>query len=382
MDLDDSDIEILSNSEQIEEINPKIKSNRIKSPRQNAQDSPPRESNVISIQNNSPYTSSTISPSHLNNSLQNSNISPIRVHELDDSTSPGGIPLIDAPNDMGGLPISLSHYNIIESQLSRLDKRTFRYKCHLCTFSTNQARVFTRHLSREHPSEVTDVNKKMFRPRGRAPITANDYQLAFSDYQISPNPILTPKNLTPGGGVTFGEVLPPGNGGLTPGEDEITNSRGFENVEKIEKSISKNLSNENSPIQNPPALIPQILPQSSSNLSGGAHREKRFKCSICGAHVLSNAVLIVHMRTHTGERPFECDLCTARFARKACLKRHIKGVHLCEKPFNCPVCQRPFTHKHAMKKHLETTCKNSAKSLETISKLDGSESDIAGLVSF
>ena len=33
------------------------------------------------------------------------------------------------------------------------------------------------------------------------------------------------------------------------------------------------------------------------------------------------------MRLHTGEKPYECDLCDAAYAQKVVLKTHMKSIH-------------------------------------------------------
>jgi hypothetical protein len=33
------------------------------------------------------------------------------------------------------------------------------------------------------------------------------------------------------------------------------------------------------------------------------------------------------MRTHTGARPYECEICAKKFARPDQLNRHVAGVH-------------------------------------------------------
>lgn len=54
------------------------------------------------------------------------------------------------------------------------------------------------------------------------------------------------------------------------------------------------------------------------------------------------ASLDKHSRTHTGERPFACDVCEQRFTEKGALVRHKASKHEEGRPHCCHICNKTF----------------------------------------
>ncbi|XP_055942000.1 zinc finger protein 233-like [Argiope bruennichi] len=81
--------------------------------------------------------------------------------------------------------------------------------------------------------------------------------------------------------------------------------------------------------------------------------ETPYVCDVCGRKFSQIGNLKRHYRSHTGERPFGCDFCEKSFAQKGDLKIHVM-THTGDKPFVCDFCEKSFARKSKLKTHIIT----------------------------
>ena len=76
---------------------------------------------------------------------------------------------------------------------------------------------------------------------------------------------------------------------------------------------------------------------------------KKVSCGFCGKHIYRTSIKL-HLRVHTGERPFSCTYCEKKFKQKIQAQSH-ELTHTREKPFKCKFCEKTFRHKSNVYKH-------------------------------
>ena len=114
-----------------------------------------------------------------------------------------------------------------------------------------------------------------------------------------------------------------------------------------------------------------LVAYSSSNGSSGANGgvplapKIPITCQICGSNWRTPSALNIHMRVHTGEKPYKCMICGKGHKQKGQLKVHINKHHpgqwpafgslmnqMIKDPKKCSMCGEVFTEPKELSKHI------------------------------
>uniref|UniRef100_A0A669DWF0 Zinc finger and BTB domain-containing protein 41 n=1 Tax=Oreochromis niloticus TaxID=8128 RepID=A0A669DWF0_ORENI len=105
-------------------------------------------------------------------------------------------------------------------------------------------------------------------------------------------------------------------------------------------------SSNQSPVY-PEGLAPVIIQNSS---------KKILKCPKCDKTFDRAGKYESHTRVHTGEKPFQCDICLQRYSTKSNLtvhkKKHASDVPFQKKEHKCPFCNKLHASKKTLAKHV------------------------------
>lgn len=80
--------------------------------------------------------------------------------------------------------------------------------------------------------------------------------------------------------------------------------------------------------------------------------EKPFECEICKKRFTQKSSLNTHKRSHSGLRPYECDICFKKFSVKSYLAAH-QWSHVASNGVSCTLCQVSFNSKAQYMLHLK-----------------------------
>ncbi|XP_071773794.2 zinc finger and BTB domain-containing protein 41 [Centroberyx gerrardi] len=117
-------------------------------------------------------------------------------------------------------------------------------------------------------------------------------------------------------------------------------------VQEVEVRVPTAGSSSQAPVY-PEGLAPVIIQTSS---------KKILKCPKCDKTFDRAGKYESHTRVHTGEKPFQCDICLQRYSTKSNLTVH-KKKHASDAPFQkkehkCPFCNKLHASKKTLAKHV------------------------------
>lgn len=94
--------------------------------------------------------------------------------------------------------------------------------------------------------------------------------------------------------------------------------------------------------------------------------EKPFECKVCGKKFSRQSTLNAHEKVHTGNQIFKCETCSKAFDIYRQLTEH-QLIHRVDKPFTCKICNKSYSRATVLSQHMKShSTNNTLNTMQTI----------------
>lgn len=130
-------------------------------------------------------------------------------------------------------------------------------------------------------------------------------------------------------------------------EESINGINNEMDDEELEGEAEMNEPDSNENLTSPEQDSPSEMPMS---MEGDVDsNEEKEMCNICGRDI-PKSHMGYHLKSHEGQKPYECPICKKRFGYKNNMKSHIK-LHDGIKSYQCNICGAKFTRGSTLRRH-------------------------------
>lgn len=92
----------------------------------------------------------------------------------------------------------------------------------------------------------------------------------------------------------------------------------------------------------------------NSVMKRSRRQRPKLPCNVCGS-LFNKYYMVIHLRSHTGEKPFTCSVCEKQFVSANSLSSHTNNCHGEQRgKVQCDICGRLVSSKMSLRQHLRT----------------------------
>ena len=170
--------------------------------------------------------------------------------------------------------------------------------------------------------------------------------------------IVPDKFSSSGSSVLSSTISPPNSNSLKNPLISHKNLNPYNNLsEDMQDSNNNNNNNNNNNETNNNNTISEdpntMLAHANLLLNLSMKPRKKSECPVCGILLSPKTNVNVHLRTHSGVRPYECVLCLNRFRQKAHLMKHFRCTHNQKQPPHiCLFCSLETVTSNDLYRHI------------------------------